>query len=69
MDGRLRGAFYRALVPSAAVRGLMAPVLERIDAARIAAAEAGQAAWVVGAGLGTLTLTVNHPNPNPNHSP
>ena len=42
VDGRLRGAFYRALVPSAAVRGLMAPVLERIGAARLAAAEAGQ---------------------------
>ena len=48
VDGRLRGAFYRALVPSVAVRGLMAPLLERIGAARLAASEAGQTLLLVG---------------------
>jgi len=47
-DGRLRGAFYRALVPSAAVREVMAPVLERIAAERLAASEAGQSLVLVG---------------------
>ena len=48
VDGRLRGAFYRALVPSAAVREVMAPVLERVAAERLAASEAGLHLLIVG---------------------
>ena len=48
VDGRLRGAFYRALVPSVAVREVMAPVLERVAAERLAASEAGQRLVLVG---------------------
>ena len=48
VDGKLRGSFYRALVPSAAVREAMAPVLERVAAERAKAADAGEGLVVVG---------------------
>ena len=47
-DGRARGAFYRAMQPSAAVRAIMAPVLARIDVARKQAAAQGRQVIVVG---------------------
>ena len=48
VEGKLRGAFYRALVPSVAVRRVMVPVLACVQAERAAAEEAGQALVVVG---------------------
>ena len=47
-EGKLRGAFYRALTPSAAVQQIMAPAIARIEAERAAATARSQALFLVG---------------------